>query len=84
MPILPLDAAHRAVDHRPSRDSNRSMVVAVAGAAYFFTNENQFGGVFLMLFAFTNFTSTNKRSRATSRPCPTPQLAIESPPGPAD
>jgi stage IV sporulation protein FB len=75
LPILPLDGGNIAATLFGRQTARLlSMVVAFSAATYFFTQDNQFGGFFLMLFAIMNFTSY-QQERAGS----TPAAATTSP-----
>jgi hypothetical protein len=56
LPILPLDGGNIAASIVGAHRARIvSMVVAVAVAIYFFEQQNQFAGFFLMMFALMNF-----------------------------
>jgi len=67
LPILPLDGGNIAASLVGVRTARfLSMGVAFAAATYFFQQENQFGGFFLMMFAIMNFASyQQEKSGAT-------------------
>lgn len=68
LPILPLDGGNIAaaiIGHPRTRIL--SMVVAAGAATYFFQQQNQFAGFFLMMFAIMNFGSY-QQEKAGSAP----------------
>ena len=50
-----------------------SIVVAFGAATYFFSQENQFAGFFLMMFAIMNFASYQQEKAGNAPSVPTPQ-----------
>ena len=79
LPILPLDGGNIAASifGRPAARM-MSMVAAFGAATYFFTNGNQFGGFFLMMFAIMNFGSYQQEKAGGAPSVPTPQTRIAS------
>ncbi|HEV3227370.1 MAG TPA: site-2 protease family protein [Acidimicrobiales bacterium] len=77
LPILPLDGGNIAssIFGRPAARIV-SIVVAVAAATYFFQQQNQFAGFFLMLFAIMNFGSLQQERSGNAPSVPTPQTRI--------
>ncbi|MEY2449734.1 MAG: hypothetical protein QOH79_3210 [Acidimicrobiaceae bacterium] len=80
LPILPLDGGNIAASifGRPTARMI-SIVVAFAAATYFFTQQNQFGGFFLMMFAIMNFGSYQQEKAGNRPSVPTPQTRIAPP-----
>ena len=77
LPILPLDGGNIAASlfgRRPAR--LLSMAVAFAAATYFFQQQNQFAGFFLMMFAIMNFGSYQQEKAGNAPSVPTPQTKI--------
>jgi hypothetical protein len=90
LPILPLDGGNiaAALFGRPSARI-MSIVVAFAAATYFFSEGNQFGGFFLMMFAIMNFGSYQQEKAGSAPSVPTPQarfatLDVPRPPARSD
>jgi Zn-dependent protease len=72
LPILPLDGGNIAAALFGSRTARLiSMVVAFAAAVYFFEQQNQFAGFFLMMFAIMNFASYQQEKGGQSPSVPT-------------
>lgn len=74
LPILPLDGGNIA-QSLFGRAAARilSMGVAFAAATYFFQQDNQFAGFFLMMFAIMNFASFQQERAGSDPTVPTPQ-----------
>ena len=79
LPILPLDGGNIAASifGRPAARV-LSMVVAFAAATYFFQQQNQFAGFFLMMFAIMNFGSYQQEKAGNAPSVPTPQARFAS------
>jgi Zn-dependent protease len=84
LPILPLDGGNIAAAVIGRRGARLlSMITAFAAATYFFQQQNQFAGFFLMMFAIMNFGSyqQEKAGSAPSVPMPAPRSAsLQVPP----
>ena len=79
LPILPLDGGNIATSifGRPAARMI-SIVVAFAAATYFFQQQNQFAGFFLMMFALMNFGSYQQEKAGNAPSVPAPQTRIAS------
>jgi Zn-dependent protease len=79
LPILPLDGGNIAASifGRPTARMI-SIVVAFAAATYFFQQQNQFAGFFLMMFAIMNFGSRQQEKAGNAPSVPTPQARFAS------
>ena len=73
LPILPLDGGNIAASlfGRPGARL-LSMITAFGAATFFFEQQNQFAGFFLMLFAIMNFGSYQQEKAGSSPSVPTP------------
>jgi len=81
LPILPLDGGNIAQTLAGRKNARIiSMVVAVAAATYFFQQQNQFAGMFLMLFGVMNFASYQQEKTGNQASLPT--LPVPAPRGP--
>jgi Zn-dependent protease len=77
LPILPLDGGNIAASLFGNRTARLlSMVVAFGAATYFFSQENQFAGFFLMMFAIMNFASYQQEKQGSSPAVPVRQMRI--------
>jgi len=77
LPILPLDGGNIAASLF-GRTTARfmSMGMAFAAATYFFQQDNQFGGFFLMMFAIMNFASYQQEKGGATPAVPVRQMKI--------
>jgi Zn-dependent protease len=77
LPVLPLDGGNIAASifGRPAARMI-SIVVAFSAATYFFTQQNQFAGFFMMMFAIMNFGSHQQEKAGNTPSVPTPQTRI--------
>src|SRR4051812_38806267 len=86
LPILPLDGGNIAQTLAGRKNARIvSMVTAVAAATYFFQQQNQFAGMFLMLFGVMNFASYQQEKAGDQPSLPTlpvPQQSRRQAPGP--
>lgn len=79
LPILPLDGGNIAQTLAGRKNARIvSMVTAVAAATYFFQQQNQFAGMFLMLFGIMNFASYQQEKSGNQASIPT--LPVLPPP----
>jgi Zn-dependent protease len=79
LPVLPLDGGNIAASifGRPAARLI-SIVIAFGAATYFFQQQNQFGGFFMMMFAIMNFGSYQQEKAGNAPSVPTPQTRIAS------
>jgi Zn-dependent protease len=77
LPILPLDGGNIAASLFGRRTARfMSMAVAFAAATYFFSQQNQFAGFFLMMFAIMNFASYQQEKTGATPAVPVRQMRI--------
>lgn len=77
LPILPLDGGNIAASLFGNRNARLvSMVTAFAAATYFFQQQNQFAGFFLMMFAIMNFASFQQEKSGAPPAVPVREMKI--------